>query len=127
MTVTAITSAMVLVFFILLGLNDPWVPMNARSILLTLVAAAFVLGSYVTTINAMRIGEISFVSPFRYTSLLWALLLGFVLFGEWPQTLTLVGAAIVVASGLFTIYRERKTGRMPQTGPEEIQALESRP
>jgi drug/metabolite transporter (DMT)-like permease len=127
MTVTAITSSMVLAFFVVLGLDEPWVPMSAWSIVLTFVAAGFVLGSYLTTIQAMRIGEISFVSPFRYTSLLWALLLGFVLFGEWPQALTLIGAAIVVASGLFTLYRERKTGQPVPQGPEVIQALESRP
>lgn len=127
MTVTAITSSMVLAFFVVLGLDEPWVPMSAWSIVLTFVAAGFVLGSYLTTIQAMRIGEISFVSPFRYTSLLWALLLGFVLFGEWPQALTLIGAAIVVASGLFTLYRERKTGQSVPQGPEVIQALESRP
>ena len=59
----------------------------------------------------MRVGEVSFVAPFRYTSLLVALILGVLVFGELPGALTLTGAAIVVATGLFTLYRERRSGR----------------
>jgi S-adenosylmethionine uptake transporter len=55
----------------------------------------------------MRAGDIGFIAPFRYTGLIWALLLGWFLFGDWPSTLTLTGAAIIVATGLFTLYRER--------------------
>jgi S-adenosylmethionine uptake transporter len=56
----------------------------------------------------MRVGEIGFVAPFRYTALVWALLLGWFVFGDWPRPLTLLGAAIVVATGIFTLYRERR-------------------
>jgi drug/metabolite transporter (DMT)-like permease len=58
----------------------------------------------------MRTGEMSVVAPFRYTILLFAIVLGFVVFGEVPDTLTLVGAAIVVATGVYTFYRERVRG-----------------
>jgi hypothetical protein len=54
------------------------------------------------------VGEIGFVAPFRYTSLIWALLLGWMVFGDFPAPLTMLGAAIVVASGLFTFWRERQ-------------------
>ena len=56
----------------------------------------------------MRTGEIGFVAPFRYTSLLVALITGFFVFGEWPDALTSLGAAIVVATGLYTLWRERR-------------------
>jgi len=56
----------------------------------------------------MRVGEVSFTAPFRYTGLVWALVIGWFVFGDWPEGLTLLGAAIVVATGLFTLYRERK-------------------
>ena len=108
MMVTAITSALVLLFYILIGLGQPWQPMTGGQLGLVLLASGFVLGSYLTAIAAMRTGEIAFVSPFRYTALLWALLLGLVLFGEWPDMMTLAGSAVIVASGLFTLYRERK-------------------
>ena len=53
-------------------------------------------------------GDVSFIAPFRYTGLVWALVLGWLVFGDWPSSLTLIGAAIVVATGLFTLYRERR-------------------
>jgi S-adenosylmethionine uptake transporter len=55
----------------------------------------------------MRVGDVSFVAPFRYTGLIWALVLGWLVFGDWPKPLTLIGAGIIVATGLFTLYRER--------------------
>ena len=69
-------------------------------------ATGFLICGYIFSVTAMRWGEISFVAPFRYTSLIVALILGVVVFGEWPNMLTLTGAAIVVATGLFTLYRE---------------------
>jgi drug/metabolite transporter (DMT)-like permease len=71
-------------------------------------AGLFILGGYVFSVAAMRMGEISFVAPFRYTSLLVALMLGYFVFGDFPKPLTLLGAFIVVAMGLFTLYRERQ-------------------
>ena len=55
---------------------------------------------------AMRTGEVAYVVPFRYTSLLWAIALGYLVFGEIPDTLTIVGSIVVIATGLFTLYRE---------------------
>lgn len=82
------------------------------------VEAAHVLGAtltaavaYYTITAAMRIGDVSAVSPFRYTRLLFALLLAMVFLGERPDLLTLVGAAIVIGSGLFVLLRERQVAR----------------
>ncbi|MBR9764741.1 MAG: DMT family transporter [Rhodobacteraceae bacterium] len=126
MTVTFITSTMVMLTYVAIGLGTPWVPMPGWTLWLTVAAAALVLTSYVSIIQAMRMGEISFVSPFRYTSLLFALVLGLVFFGEWPEPLTLIGAAIVVASGLFMLYREHKLGVTPGA-PEELPEVSTRP
>ena len=60
----------------------------------------------------MRVGEISFISPFRYTILIWAIILGFVVFGDIPDGWTLFGSAIVVLMGIYTFYRERKIHRL---------------
>jgi drug/metabolite transporter (DMT)-like permease len=60
---------------------------------------------------AMREGEISFIAPFRYTALLWAILLGYLIFSDLPDQAMIAGAAIVVGSGLYTLYRERIVGR----------------
>lgn len=94
-------------------LQEHWVATNAIETLLIFGAAVSLMIGYVTAVSGMRSGEIGFVAPFRYTSLLVALILGFVLFNEWPDALTMLGASIVVATGLFTIYREQKSSQSP--------------
>lgn len=111
MFVTLVTSLAIMVFFGIAGLGSGWVPMGGRELGLTAGAALFIIGGYLFSIMVMRVGEISFVAPFRYTGLLWALLLGWVAFDEWPEPLTLLGATIVVGSGLFMLYREARMGR----------------
>ncbi len=111
MFVTLLTSIATMTIFGLLSLGVDWAPMGVREAGLVGTASLLIIGGYLFSIMVMRVGEISFVAPFRYTGLLWAMLLGFVVFGEWPATLTLLGAAIVVGSGLFTLYRESQLGR----------------
>jgi drug/metabolite transporter (DMT)-like permease len=71
--------------------------------------AALLIGivAYYGIVSAMRVGEISFVSPFRYSRILFALVIGMGVFGERPDALTFLGAAIIVGSGLYTLWRER--------------------
>ncbi|GAB4284969.1 MAG: DMT family transporter [Roseovarius sp.] len=109
--VTLITSAAVMVAFGLASLAGDWAAMETRHIALTAGAALMIIGGYLFSIMVMRVGEIGVVAPFRYTSLLWALALGWAVFGEWPEPPTLLGAAIVTASGLFTLWRESRLAR----------------
>jgi drug/metabolite transporter (DMT)-like permease len=92
-------------------LATDWQPLDLRHLVVFLVAAACLLVGYMAAFVAMRAGEIGFVQPFRYTLLLWAMLLGILMFGEWPDAWMLTGSAIVVATGLFTFYREQRLGR----------------
>ncbi len=63
--------------------------------------------------HAFRLGPPAVISPFEYSGLLWATLLGFLLWGDLPDSITLMGAGVVVASGLYIIYRETiRTGRV---------------
>jgi drug/metabolite transporter (DMT)-like permease len=62
-------------------------------------------------VKAMRVGDVAIVAPFRYTALLWAILLGWLVFGTLPNSVTLLGAGIVVATGLFTYLREYQLNR----------------
>lgn len=64
--------------------------------------------AYATLIQATRIGEISFVTPFRYTRIIFALVAGFAVFGERPDGLMLLGTLIIIGSGLYTFWRERR-------------------
>jgi len=117
MLVTFITSAAIMVAFGLAMLGGEWVAVDLRAGGLVLGAAVMAVGGYLTSIMVMRVGEVSFIAPFRYTGLIWALLLGWLVFGEWPAPITLVGAAIVVGSGLFMLYREAKLGRRRRFSP----------
>ena len=111
MTVAVLTAAAVGAFGGVVSLFSPWAAMGAYEIVLTLAASVFIIGGYVFGIMVMRIGDVGFVSPFRYTSLIFALILGLVIFGEFPNTLALIGGVIVVATGIFTLVRERMAAR----------------
>jgi len=71
--------------------------------------------------ESYRLAEASLVAPFDYTSMLWALLLGYLVFGELPDALVFVGAAIIASAGLFVIWRER------QLGLQRVRAAEGPP
>jgi drug/metabolite transporter (DMT)-like permease len=87
---------------------DPVSPTEAGKVL---GAGLFLIVGYLTSVAAMRHGDIGLVAPFRYTSLLWAIMLGLIVFGDLPDGWTLFGAAIVVGAGLFTLWRERQLRR----------------
>ncbi|PRY93471.1 S-adenosylmethionine uptake transporter [Hasllibacter halocynthiae] len=96
-----------------------WSPVGGPAAWQLAGAVAAIMAAYLLSVATMRAGDVSFVAPFRYTGLVWALLLGLLLFGEWPDGRTLLGAGIVVASGLYTLVREARTGRrMPRAGPD---------
>ncbi len=88
-----------------------WTPLSTENTSLLLAASVFVIFGYVLSVSAMRIGEIGFVSPFRYTILLWSIVLGILVFGDIPDFWTLVGSALVVVTGIYTCYRERNLAR----------------
>jgi drug/metabolite transporter (DMT)-like permease len=75
-----------------------------------LMAGILVLGvtSYVALTLATRAGEVAVVAPFRYSRLVFAMAVGAVVFGERPDGWTLAGAALIIASGLYTFARERR-------------------
>lgn len=98
----------VMLFAAIGSLGETWVMPRAFDLVLLGAAALFLVGGYMFSAVVMRVGDVAFVAPFRYTSLVWALIVGLVLFGEWPDGWTLIGAAIVVATGLFTLYRENR-------------------
>ncbi|NTS31570.1 DMT family transporter [Phyllobacterium sp. BT25] len=107
----------------MIGPLGGWKPMSLMNTMLLTLAACCVIVAYHFLILAMREGEISFIAPFRYTSLLWAILLGFLFFDDLPDVPMIVGSLIVIGSGLYTLYREQIVGRMK---PVEIAAAAAR-
>ena len=106
--VALVTAAAVMILAGLATLTQDWQEVSISTVLYLSGAAGFILIGYIAAVTAMRHGEISFVSPFRYSALVWALLLGILVFGEFPDGWTMVGTTVVVGMGIFTFYRERK-------------------
>jgi drug/metabolite transporter (DMT)-like permease len=79
---------------------------NEHLSILTISATAIVFG-YLFSVMAMRGGETSFIAPFRYTAMIWAIILGILLFNDWPDQLTLIGTGVIVATGIYSFHRER--------------------
>ncbi len=98
-----------------------WSSPSPLAIVLLAFAATLLIVGYQFIIKAMRLGDISFVAPFRYTALLWSIFLGLVVFGDVPDLPMIIGAAIIIFSGLYTLYREQVVGRSraasESTGP----------
>ena len=77
-------------------------------------AIVFGTGGYYALIAAMRIGEVSVITPFRYTRLLFALAIGWLVFAEPVDSATLWGGAVIVGSGLYTLWRQARAGGRPR-------------
>jgi drug/metabolite transporter (DMT)-like permease len=89
------------------ALGGEWRPITLQLVGLSAAAAAFViLGNY-AIIEACRDVELSVVSPFRYVVILWAVFLGYTVFGQIPTPVSIAGIALIAASGLYTLHRER--------------------
>ena len=74
-------------------------------------ALVFGTAGYWAVVAASRTGEVSVVSPFRYARLIFAIAIGAFVFGENPDALTLIGAALIIGSGLYALARERARKR----------------
>ena len=106
--VTALVTA---VFAGAVALTRDWQPLQWHHLGLLCASAGFLFFGYVFSIMAMRLGDVAVISPFRYTIMIWAILLGVVVFNEFPDRWTLLGAAIVVGMGIYTFYREQRLAR----------------
>ena len=88
-------------------LTQTWTPLDTNSLALLFCASLFLSFDYYFLIVAMRSGEMSLVAPFRYSGLLFALLIGYVVWGEVPNLLAWAGIVLLVVSGLLILQSER--------------------
>jgi drug/metabolite transporter (DMT)-like permease len=116
LTDTETTSAIVFYFSLfsalagLLTLLFAWHPPTGLE-LTELVAIGVIAGvSHILLTESYRFAPASLLAPFEYTAMVWAFVLGYVMFGETPTVSVLIGAVIVAASGLFVIWREHLLG-----------------
>lgn len=85
-----------------------WVAVTPTAAFWFVAAGIFNGTAHFCIIDALRTGEASVVAPIRYTALLWAALLGFVVWGELPELWLWVGAAVIVGSSLYMVRTERR-------------------
>lgn len=111
--ISAVTAIVTTIFgALLIAPFGGWRPVSVASLAALALGAAALFAGYQTLVMSMRSGEISFIAPFRYTSLLWSILLGAVILAEFPDRWMLAGSAIIIAAGLYTFYRESRLQRM---------------
>ena len=92
-------------------LNIGWSPLSIKAILYLFASTLALVVAYQLSIAVMRVGEISFVSQFRYSAILWALIFGYFVFGEFPDFTTMTGGAIIILAGLMILWTNKNEKR----------------
>jgi len=100
-----------------------WQPVPLDQLLYLLLASALLSGGYWLVIECMRHGELSVVAPFRYIAIVWALLLGYLVWGDIPNLLAMAGIVLLVGSGLYILHRERLRARKFAAEPIAAEGL----
>ena len=104
--------------FLMLPLES-WRPVTSTALVNCAGSGLFIACGFVFITHAMRTGKMAVVAPFRYAVLLWAIIIQIVIFGIAPDLPTLAGSAVLVATGFYTLYRERK---VKEAGAARIEA-----
>ena len=105
--IVAFYSALMLTLASFLLSKDPMYFGELRNSYFILYTAIFVSIGYIASVAAMRFGDVTFVSPFRYTALLWAMAMGFIFFQEIPKFTTLLGGLIIILAGTYIFYKSK--------------------
>ncbi len=116
LTTSETTSSIVLYFSVICTLAGlatwpfGWLMPNGPELIALIVIGICGGLAHILLTESYRLAPASLIAPFDYTSMLWALVLGFLVFSEVPSVLVFVGAGIIAAAGLFVIWRERRLG-----------------
>lgn len=109
-TTTAMLFWINLTFAVLASLTLPFefVPLSAPLLGVMMVSAVLGLAGFYCVTRAFTLAPLPVIAPLEYTSLVWALVLGYFLWGDWPLPVAWAGILIVVGSGLIIVHRERR-------------------
>jgi drug/metabolite transporter (DMT)-like permease len=113
-TVVTFATALVAVPIGLAGaLAEPWTMPALFPFLVTVGSAAFLVFAFILMVVAFRGTDVTAISPFRYSLVVFAVVFGVILFGEIPDTISLAGMGIIVAAGVYMLHRETMLRRTP--------------
>jgi drug/metabolite transporter (DMT)-like permease len=98
------------------GLTETWASPTLGHIWLLIGSAAFLVAGYYANVVAMRHGDISVTAPFRYSVVVWAIVVGYLFWKEIPDAPMLIGTAIIIATGFYTFQRERRLAAAARGG-----------
>jgi drug/metabolite transporter (DMT)-like permease len=95
------------------GIADfaPSLPVSVLALVLLLILGALSGYAHMLVVQAFRLAPLSLLAPFQYFEIISATVLGYAIFGDFPTSSKWLGIAIIVASGLFIIWREHKSRR----------------
>lgn len=90
---------------------EGWVPMTGAQWIAVGGSSALVAVGYYLVIVAMRVGDVSLTGAFRYTAVPWGAVLGYLLWDELPDAVSVAGVALILGAGLYALWRERRERR----------------
>jgi len=105
--VTVLTAASVTLLGLAMSPLEVWVVPTGLQLAKLAGASVLLLSAYFLMIVAMRVAEVSVVAPFRYSIVIWALAMGYVVWGEVPDMAAIMGTTLVTGAGLYVFWRER--------------------
>jgi drug/metabolite transporter (DMT)-like permease len=105
--VTLATAAVVVGMAAVVLLYEGWTPMAWADVGRLALAAVCLSTAYYAIIASVRTGEVSVVAPFRYVGLLWAVVVGYLVWGHVPNSLAWTGIALLIVAGLYMIQQQR--------------------
>ncbi len=114
------TAIMITAMGLVVSVVQGWSEVSAGEIGLLATAAVFLSVGYIGSIVTVRIGDLSYSAPFRYTVLVFAIILQIIVFDDVPDGLTLLGAAIITAAGLWVIAADRQGPVRPQSEAHQV-------
>ena len=105
----------VALFGIIFGIYQGFLAVAPWQFGLLAAAAVLLATGYVFMVATLRLGDLSGTAPFRYSNVLFAIILGMVFFGEFPDALSYAGMGLIIAAGLYAAHREAKLSRVQLT------------
>lgn len=90
-----------------------WMPMTGQALLAVAAFAGLALLGHIGIAQAFRLAPVGLIAPIEYSALIWATVLGALVFGDWPDGITFAGMAVILAAGVYLLHGERRRQQLP--------------